>query len=222
MSLGAAGLIGGCLDYMKLYVGLNPRHAENSNAFVFYVTALELLGRYDEAIDHYTELLAVNPDAPLNVGSRGMLYSRTGQYEKAEQDLAAVAKVFPRNFGQFYHLYWTRQVDAAREYYTWMNGQPRLNWVFKCWAALLMGDLDRGLDYLETQVERTGSNPWAVKCVAVRPLPHSTVSEVWAHPRHKAMMERDGVTDAWRDELLIQVTELTPITGVIVRPDEVV
>ena len=221
-SLGAAGLIGGCLDYMQLYLADNPQHAENSNASAYYVTALELLGRFDDAIEHYTEIFAVNPDAPTSVGSRGMLYSRIGQYEKAERDLAAVARVFPRNFAQFYHLFWTRQIDAAREYYTWLQRQPRLNWMFKSWAALLMGDIDKGLDHLEAPSRQTAPDPFSLRCFVVRCLPQSTGREIWAHPRHRAMMQQVGVADAWRDELLTQINELTPITGVSVRLDETV
>ena len=181
-----------------------------------------MLGSYDEAIDHYTELLAVNPDALLNVGSRGMLYSRTGQYEKAERDLAAVAKVFPRNFGQFYHLYWTRQVDARARVLR-VDGSPApAQLAVQMLGCIADGGPRHGAGPSRNASRANGPNPFFVKCTVVRCLPHSTVREVWAHPRHRAMMERAGVTDAWRDELLVQVNELTPITGIIVRPDEVV
>lgn len=91
--------------------------------------------------------------------------------------------------------------------------------MFKLWGAFLMGHLDKGFDYLE-EAAGSGIEPFGIKISAVRCLPPTVVKEVWAHPRHRAMMERFGVTDAWRGELLEQVNELSPITGIVVGPDD--
>ncbi len=216
-ALAKAGLLNGSYAYLKRYMESAPDNVRvNTNFNNFFCGVMELLGRFEEEIDHFSVSLSVNPDKPLILGQRAMTYSRTGQYGKAEQDLRELAKVFPRNFAQFYHLYWTREMEAAREYYAWLESQPRLQPVFKYWGAFLLGDIDKGMDYLET----TDSNAWGLKIGSVRCLPQSIVHQVWSYPRHHAKMESFGITDAWRDELLERVNQLTSVTGITVQPDE--
>jgi TolB-like protein len=105
--LSAAGLVTGAIDYIKRYLSLAPQHVENTNAGMFHTSLLELAGRLDEAIEVQSEFVAANPDRPLAFGMRIMLFSRTGQYARAERDLKELSRIFPRNFAQFYHLYWT-------------------------------------------------------------------------------------------------------------------
>jgi hypothetical protein len=180
---------------------------------------LELAGRLDEAIEVQSEFVAANPDRPLAFGMRIMLFSRTGQYARAERDLKELSRIFPRNFAQLYHLYWTGQTEAAKEYYIWLQSQPRLQPVFKCWSSFLMGHVDKGMDHLEWIAE-SDDESFTVKVNAVRCLPPTLVKEVWDHPRHQALMARYGVTDGWPGELLEAVNELTPMTGIAVRPDD--
>lgn len=217
--LGVAGLVTGAIDYIKRYLALAPQHIENSNVGTYHTALLELAGRLEEAIEVQGEYIAGNPNRPLSFGTRIMYYSRTGQYARAERDLRELSRLFPRNFAQFYHLYWTGQTEAAKEYYAWLQAQPRLQPLFKYWSAFLMGHIDKGMDQLETVAERDGE-AFTVKVTAVRCMPPTLVKEVWGHPRHKALMARYGVTDGWPQELLEAVNELTPTTGITVRPDE--
>jgi len=217
IQLGLAGLQRGSFEYLNKYWDTTPAGLSASTNFSnYYCSALELLGRFEQEIEFITQELSVNPDRPLQLGVRAMTYSRTGQYRKAEDDLRQLAKIYPRNFAQFCHLYWTREMEAAREYYAWLEGQPRLQVLFKYWGAFLLGDIEKGLDYLvESEVE-----PWEFKISSVRCLPQSRVHEVWNHPRHRARMESLGITDQWRDELLQLANEVAPITGISVKPDE--
>jgi TolB-like protein len=215
--LGIAGLHQGALDYLTRYRDTTPvSQAANTNFTNYYCSALEMLGRFEEEIEFITQEIAANPDRPLQLGVRAMTYSRTGQYRKAEEDLRTLTRIFPRNFAQFYHLYWTREMDAAHEYYAWLEKQPKLQALFKYWGAFLLGELDKGLDYLS----ETNNDSWGIAVGSIRCLPQSRAQEVRNHPRHRAMMEALGITDAWRSELLERVNELAPVTGITVKPDE--
>lgn len=222
--LGGAGFIHGATAYLKRYGDSMPSQShQDTNFSNFYTQGLDLLGRFDEAIEYIDTELAANRDQPLRLGVRAMTYSRTGQYRKAEEDLRELAKTYPRNFAQFYHLFWTREMEAAKEYYAWLESQPRLLPLFKYWGAFLLGDIDKGVDYLierdATNVTNTG-RAWVCNVGSVAPLPQSTMHQVRNHPRHRALMESLGYTDAWRAELLERVNELETITGITVKPDE--
>jgi len=44
--------------------------------------------------------------------------------------------------------------------------------------------------------------------------------QVTSHPRYIALLAKQGMDDAWRDELMAKVNALTPITGIHVALDE--
>jgi TolB-like protein len=222
LTLGNAGFLNGEYAYLRRYLDMAPAgHVhELTNFDNFYTSCLALLGRFEEEIEFFSTTLAINPDQPLTLGYRAMAYSRTGQYSKAESDLKELAKVFPRNFPQFYHLFWTRQMDAAAEYYAWLESQPRLQPLFKVWGAYLLGDVEKGLDYQDAQIDAGNGDAWALAQGNLRCLPQKTIQQVREHPRYKQIVTRFGITDDWPNMLLERVNELTPITGIAVRPDE--
>jgi TolB-like protein len=216
VSLMAAGLLNGARDYIEYYVAAFPSYVLDTNIESGYGNLLFALGRFDKAIEHFSGLYARQPDSILNLGTRAMLYSRTGQYAKANDDLAVLAQTFPRNFAQFYDLFWRRELDAAKAYFEWMEGQKNLMVVFKIWGSFLLGYIDKGMDYLES----SNYDPATLRTVALYALTPSIIGTVTEHPRYKALLASHGVDDAWRDELLAKSNELEAITGIRVALDE--
>jgi TolB-like protein len=215
-TLQSAGLLNGACEYFEYYMSHWPEHTSNTAIMDFYGNLLFRLGRFDKAIEHFSNVVANEPEMILALGTRAMLYSRTGQYAKAEADLAVLTETFPRNFAQFYDLYWRRELDAAKAYFEWMESQRNLMPLFKIWGCFLLGYIDKGMDYLES----LDFAPAFFRTVALYALTPSIIREVTSHPRYKAILAKSGMDDVWRDELMVKVNELEPITGIRVALDE--
>lgn len=178
IGLAGAGLLNGSCDFLGHYLSRYPTQAMDGPSRVNYGSLLFALGRFEKAIDHFSAILANDSSQVLSLGVRAMLYSRTGQYAKAEADLAELAKTFPRNFAQFYDLFWRRQMDAANAYFEWMESQKNLAPLFKVWGCFLLGHIDRGIDYLETG----NSSPFALRVSSLYALTPSIIREVTNNP----------------------------------------
>jgi len=215
-SLQSAGLLNGACEYLEYYMSHWPQHIFNSPIRSMYGNLLFRLGRFEKAIEHFSNVVANEPESVLDLGTRAMLYSRTGQYAKATVDIALLTETFPRNFAQFYDLYWRRELDAAKAYFEWMEGQRNLAPLFKIWGCFLLGYIDKGMDYLES----LDSPAVFFRTLVLYALTPSIIREVTAHPRYKAILARTGMDDAWRDELLGRVNELEPVTGIRIALDE--
>ena len=214
--LAMAGLWKGCLQFYEHPINLNSLDSLDTIRSRNYGELYFELGRFDKAIDQYSDLIAREPHDMDALATRAMLYSRTGQYAKAEVDLAEFTKIFPRNFPQFYDLYWRRDLDAARAYFDWLDGQRNLLPVLKIWGCFLLGYIDKGMDY----VEQANWGIQGLRLGALYPLTPSMKRAVIAHPKYKAILAREGLDDAWRDELMTKVNELEHITGIRVMLDE--
>jgi TolB-like protein len=216
-SLAQAGLLDGCVKFLDWYEEHHPKGSDDLNNLQFQGNILFALGRYEKCIDHFSNALVMQPQQALILGTRAMAYSRTGQFGKAKADLDELVKVFPRNFAQFYDLFWRREMDAAREVYQWMESRRNLTPLFKVWARFLMGDIDEGLDGLEEM----GANSSLLRFGCLLPMTPSIVEEVTRHPRYQEMLAATGLDNAWRDELIVKVNELEPITGIRIGLDQV-
>lgn len=226
-ALTAVGALRGALAFFTRFKELSrgeQRDLGRIDSWECYIHAA--LGDFDRAIDLYTALIELNPDAPILVGERLLLYSRTGQYEKAEVELEKVNKVWPRNFPQFYHLYWQREIDAAKAYFGWLGKRASLAPTFKFWGFALMGDLEQSLDHLEAMLETTGQQraiPRAVLLIHTitrRVLPTSIVEEIERHPRYQALLTQYGIDDDARRQVLDLVNGASDLTGIQVSADE--
>ena len=217
----AAGLFHGARDYYEYYLDRSQNYLSETNYSRRHRNrwTLSHLGRFDKAIDLWTEWIDAQPDDPLAIGERALLYSRTGQYEKAEQDLAELSKVFPRNFAQFYHLYWRRELDAAKAYFNWLESRENLQPFYKYWGCFLLGDIEGGINYVDEHIRR-GVHPAYLRLQVGRVLPRSILGEVNQHPRFQAILKQFGIDDTWRDELMVMANDLAEVTGIHVQLDQ--
>ena len=215
-SLMDAGLLNAGREFWAHYLEHFPTHSADGEIAGSYGQLLFALGRFDKAIDQFSSIILKEPAAVLMLGIRAMLYSRTGQYAKAEADLAELTKVFPRNFPQFYDLYWRRELDAARAYFDWMDAQRNLNVQFKMWGCFLLGYIEKGMDYLE----KSDYLPASLRVPLLYPLTPSMIREVTSHPTYRALLAKHGIDDEWRDDLMAKVNALEPTTGIRVALDE--
>ena len=208
----AAGFDHGACDYYEVYLERAQHDLSATWIQPRYRYLLQQVGRFDKAIDLCTEAIAQDP---LMTGERANLYSRTGQYEKAEQDLATAHKTYPRrNINDFYYLYWRRELDATKT--SWLeNHEPQ----YRCLGCFLLGDIEGGVSYLEEEILR-GVHPAVFRSNIGALLPQSILREVEQNPRFQEILRQFGIDDAWCDELMGMVNDLSAITGIHVKRDD--
>ena len=51
-------------------------------------------------------------------------------------------------------------------------------------------------------------------------LPASTIEEFENHATYLAVMDKEGIDDAWRQELMERLNDVSDITGIEIQPDE--
>ena len=155
-----------------------------------YRLLLQHLGRFDRAIDSWTEFIASQPDNRNAVAARVMIYSRTGQNEKAEQDLATLRKW---SFASFHHLYWCREIDAAKAF---LRQHPFDEPLYKYYCCFLLGDIEQGINHLEEDIRR-GQHPAVFRSNLGHVLPRSILREVEQHPRFQTILKQFSIDDNW-------------------------
>jgi len=207
----AAGFNHGACDYYEYYLDRVQHDLSATWIVQRYRYLLQQVGRFDKAIELATEAITQE----MGSGERACLYSRTGQYEKAEQDLTAIHKINPKpGIVDFYYLYWRRELDASK--LVWIeNHEPQ----YKCQACLLLGDLDGGINHLEEEIRR-GSHPAVFRSNIGAMLPRSILRSVEAHPRYQAILNQFGINDAWCEELRAMANDLCDVTAIYVQPDD--
>jgi len=212
--LASAGLLNGACEYWEYFFANYPQEVDDSPTNTNYGSALFALGRFEKAIDHYSAVYARYPEQILILGTRAMVYSRTGQYQKAAADLEELAQTFPRNFAQFYDLYWRRELDAANAYFEWLEAQKNLIPLFKAWGCFLLGHFDRGFSH------GGGFNAFGLRVVLLYPLTSSQKKQVMSHPRYQELLNQQGSDNSWRDELCDMANSVQHITGIHVSLDD--
>jgi len=176
-----------------------------------YRSLLTQLGRFDKAI-------AVTIELAIADGGLAMLYSRTGQYEKAANALAETRSDARFTSARLYSFYWRGELDAARDYYR-RHESSVLDPLEHYWACFLLGDIERGLDHLEEDVRR-GAHPAVFRSNLGEVLPQSVMRNVERNPRYQAILRKFGIDSAWCNELMAMANDLRAITGIRVQPDD--
>jgi tetratricopeptide (TPR) repeat protein len=166
------------------------------------------LGQFEAAITFWSERLTVQPDDPIIRGWRAMLYSRTGQYSKAEEDLSILDTVWPQHFTQAYHYYWLGETDRAIQIFNSLMQRRNFMPSYRVWGCLLIiGDMDIAVDYMEQHDFLLGRNlSWIFQSFILDRLRNNT--------RYQALLRRFGIDDQSKSHLVEMVRELEPITGI--------
>jgi len=215
-----AGLFQTAIRFNELYLaatGYSIGEITTLDRRIIY--PLHAAGRYEETIEYESRLLDLQPDDSIARGERATLYTRTGQYSKAEQDLEIINTVWPKNFPQFYHLFWTGELDAAREYFEWLAGRRNFENLYRIYGRFLLGDIEEGINLLEPSSDNALYGvPWSMMRLSLW-CPQSIVDEVAGHPRYQTLRVKKGYGVAWIAELSQMVNELTDITGIHIDMD---
>ena len=147
-----------------------------------------------------------------------MVYSRTGQYEKAEQILAKEGSSRSR-FRSVLPLLLAARIGSGEGVLRTPSRVQSFDLFDQYWVRFLLGDIERGIDHLEEEVAR-GAHPAVFRSNIGEVLPQSMLRKVEQHPRYQAMLKRFGIDAAWCDELMAIANDLSAITGIRVQPDD--
>lgn len=204
----------------QLAVHQKIQSERGSDEFMLGWTLTEL-GRYPEAIANYGIALEQDHNNHFARHMRALDYARTGQIEAAERDLAILSNVWgPRNFGQFCHLVYT-QDESAAAYFERLAGSRNFELRLKPVGAAMLGDLDRMVEYLEEGFE-TGNlgigAAWMNLYIYAQNA--DVIEAAERHPGFQTWREKIGLGDDIRREVMRQVNELYPITGIELQFDE--
>jgi len=214
--LGAVGAYNASLSFLQKYksaAGIKTGEQGRLDSWISYVYTS--LGEFDKAIENYTEMIRFDPNQPIVTGERLLLYIRTGQYEIAETELEKINQVWPRNFPQFYYLFWKREIDAAKAYFGWLEKRKNLAPLYKIWGCALLGETDKALSYLDRF-----SGSVVLRLQIRRTLSTSAAQEVERHPRYNEILDERGIGNDVRDKIIDVINAAEDLTGIHVLLDD--
>ena len=91
--------------YNDLHGFIQHRRIHKSAYIEFYTGASEInQGNYQQAIVHYSNALALNPQLIPAYDNRGLAYSNVGDYENAIKDYRAMLELYPAYYGAYNNL----------------------------------------------------------------------------------------------------------------------
>jgi len=199
--LGAAGLYHDAFDYLSRYLDKVPPDQNEARKVRSEVLGLlPILGRFNEAIQQLNDHLANEPDDVAASLDRCMLYFRTGQYQKAEQQFELLESSHLRDFLRFYKLNWSGQQATARPLLERILENPAVQPRFKVRACAMVGDVERTVHYMDESVAR------GAPLFHIRMLMSSAISEQHAEYIESSkhfldFLHRNGVEPGWPEEL---------------------
>lgn len=160
-----------------------------------------------------TAQLEGKPDDMLARLSRAMLFSRTKQFGKAEEDIHLLADQAHVEFARFYHLFWQDRLEEARKHFEKILLDENLPLRFRFWGCSMMGQIEPAIGYMESSAER-GAPIFNIRVLLNSAVPRNRIAEVEAHPRFERFLGSFGIDANWCSELPGLVNDVTGITGI--------
>ena len=192
-------------------------------SFVNYTRAhaLAALGQFDLAIEFCGRSLEIEPSANEARSDRAIYLARTGQYEAAKADLEVLNSVWgARHFPAFCYHYWKDDNDEAKSCFEWLERRRGFALYYKACCAMMLGDVDKGLEFLEEAVQRRQLFVNAARILNATYFRQTLLDEIWAAPRYQAVLAAEGIDDAGQGRLIEAINGLTAHTGITVKRDE--
>lgn len=172
------------------------------------------LGRFQLAIDAMNAFLETDADPSVRADLVHM-YSRTGQFDRAEEELRNLSSVWRESFPYFHHLYWKGDRDGASAY---LHGK-NFPFAMRLPGLIMLEEFDEAVECLDQAIDVSGQAvvlfDWTYRYLC----PPSIIEAIESHAGFNTALERIGIDDAWRDELVQMVNELEDVTGIHIERD---
>jgi TolB-like protein len=222
--LADAGFFTATLDFAKQMLESPDHNFEDSDADEEVPHYTAACGYFDKAIRLWSSLIQKEPARPHFRGARCVLYSRTGQYAYATKDIEVIDKSRYREVGQAFLSYYQGDERGVLRSHENLLALPNIHPTNRLWSYCLIGDLDSAMIEYEKSVSaeaRSYMDFGNVRAMSREKLPMELVTAMESHPRFAELLEKEGVDDAWREELMQSLNSISDITGIVVRPDPV-
>jgi len=182
-------------------------------------------GHLQEAIHSLSSLIQKDPRRAWYRYDRTTLYCRTAQYDKAEQELAALTALgAPCRNADITLAFWRGDPDSVRAQLALNPSGFETRPTFECIVQAMAGNLDRAAELFDLATDARGDHAFVdlgyarakLRCALTRDL----VSQLESHPRLQALFATEGIDGAWRQWLLAELNSISGLTGIAVTADE--
>ena len=197
-------------------------------AFELAAYAWASLGEFERAFDVLERALDENE---TRIGARvfrAALFSRTGQYGRAEEDLNVLRGSVPRNHGVFSHLYWSGETAAAVDYFDDLARHANYPLWTKVWGSLMLADpqlgdsahaderIEQAVDYLEKGTQAHAIWVPQIRTVARAQCTDAVVAALESNDRYQRWLRAVGLDDGARDAFIDIVNTHSASIGIAI------
>ena len=217
-----AGLFEATVEFAKRML-LSPDFSfEDSDADEEVPHYVAACGRLNEAIRLWSNLIQKDPARPLFRCERSILYSRTGQFGDAAKDIEAIITPGHRILARAFHAYYRGDDEETNRQHEALLDLPFVQSTYTLWTCCLAGDIEGSMRHYEVSVNdryRSFVDFGNVRAMSRAKLPTELVDQLENHPRFAALLEKEGIDETWRADLIRRLNDISEITGVIVHAD---
>jgi len=221
--LPAAGYYKATLSFAKHMFDSATHNFSDSDADEELPYYYATVGRFEESIRLWSSEIQKDPARPLFRYNRSLLYARTGQAEYAARDLDTLEETWYRNISCAFYHFWLGRSDRIEESHHALLRMPGTHPASLLYTYSMLGDMDSALEAYAKSIDlssRSFIDFGPLRAVTRAKLPMTMVSEIERHPRFQEILDREGIDDAWRVELMERVNDVADITGIRISPED--
>jgi TolB-like protein len=221
--LPAAGFFQATLDFANRMFDSPTHNFEDSDVDEELPHYYAAVGQLEMSIQLWSGAIQKDPIRPLFRFNRSLLYTRTGQIDYAEGDIATLDAGTYRDISKAFYWFWRDQPDRIMAYHQRLRDNPETHPSLLLYTCCMLGDFDSAIVEYEKSVNSQSRSyvdfgPLRSTCRARLPL--DMVNRLERHPGFQRLLEQEGVDEAWRRELMERVNDLFDITGIQIREEE--
>ena len=212
--LGAAGHYQAAAEFLSMYLEKVPSNSSEVQEVREEADwLLPILGRFTEAINRLNDLLAKAPEDQSARVQRCMLYSRTGQYEKAAVDLAALSSTRYSAFARCYHAYWRDDLETAELLLQEVLDAENIQLRYKFRACALLGRFDDAVTYMREAAGR-GSPMFHIRMLVSNAIPEKQRLALEDFPAYREFLAENDIGADWPDTAQEAVNHRSNLTNI--------
>jgi TolB-like protein len=199
--LGAAGLYQQSHDFLSHYLQKVPADLNESRKVQSEVQGLlPILGHFHKAVELLDDQLAGVADDISTRVDLCMLLIRTGQYQRADEQLKLLESSNLLNFIRFYLLYWQGRHEEAGAFLKMTLDDESVQLRFKVRGCAMTGDVEQAINYMEESAAR-GAPLFHIRMLMASAVSAQQVQAVESTSRFQCFLDRHGIETGWPDEL---------------------
>jgi DNA-binding winged helix-turn-helix (wHTH) protein/tetratricopeptide (TPR) repeat protein len=215
-----AGLFDAAVEFAKQMLISPDFSFEDSDADEEVPHYVAACGRLDEAIRLWSSLIQKDPARPLFRCERSILYSRIGQFGDAAKDIEPITTPEHRILSRAFHAYYRGDAEETRRQHDALRDLPVVHPTYPLWTYCLAGDIEGSLRQYEKSVDdqyRSFVDFGNVRAMSRAKLPMELVDRLERHPKFLGLLEKEGIDDTWRMDLVHRLNKISDLTGVVIQ-----